>query len=47
MMRQDSVSFVSQAEYEPISNIDDLVSFKDKAGNSAAHHLAFMGLVRR
>ena len=46
-MRKDSASFWSEAEYEPITSIDDLVSFKDKAGNTAAHHLAYIGLLRR
>jgi len=42
--RASSVSFVKSTQVHPLKTVDDLKLFKDKAGNCAAHHLAFVGL---
>jgi len=44
MQRQQSLEFVSKAEYEPLESIADLVSFTDKLGSTAAHYCAQIGL---
>jgi adenylate kinase family enzyme len=44
--RQDSAGFFQMNYYEPIMQMSELVSFADKAGNSAAHHAAIMKLKR-
>eukprot|EP01038_Epipyxis_sp_PR26KG_P004361 gene4361-6169_t len=44
--RQSSVYFFSTLEYEPIESITQLIKSKDKSGNSALHHCAFIGLIR-
>jgi hypothetical protein len=44
LLRQTSSGFHDRVGYDPIASIDDLITFTDKAGNCAAHHLAFIGL---
>jgi hypothetical protein len=44
--RQTSVSFVKTRNLTPFSDIKHILTFKDKAGNTAAHHAAFMGLTK-
>ena len=46
LARQNSGVFDSIKAYEGIVDIDYLVLSKDKAGNTAAHHAAFIGLPR-
>ena len=42
--RQTSVTFVKRKDLSALANIDQILTFKDKAGNTAAHHAAFIGL---
>ena len=46
LLRQDSAAFMAMDHFIAIDNIDDLCRFKDKNGNSAAHHAASIGLNR-
>ncbi len=46
MRRQKSAGFYSLHQYCPIKTIAELTSFRDKNGNTAAHHAANMGLHR-
>jgi SpoVK/Ycf46/Vps4 family AAA+-type ATPase/DNA-binding transcriptional MerR regulator len=46
IIRQTSEIFYSLPNYEPLDNITELIKFQDKAGNSAAHHAAFIGLIK-
>jgi hypothetical protein len=46
MCRAQSVEYHGRAEFEPIDSLEELIAFKDKNGNSAAHHCAFMGLTK-
>lgn len=44
MTRQASQAFWECDAYEPLDNMDQLLHYKDKAGNTAAHHAAYMKL---
>ena len=44
--RQSSVYFFSNLEYEAIETLPELIRSKDKSGNTALHHCAFIGLLR-
>jgi hypothetical protein len=44
--RQNSAGFYSMHQYHAIEKIEELVSFRDKNGNGAAHHAASIGLRR-
>lgn len=46
MFRAQSIEYHSRQEFEPITVIDDLILFKDKNGNTAAHHCAAVGLLK-
>ena len=41
--RQSSAGFADLASYQPITQLDHLVNYKDKAFNTAMHHAAFIG----
>jgi SpoVK/Ycf46/Vps4 family AAA+-type ATPase len=46
LQREESLQFWSNERFDPITDFNDLVRFRDRAGNSAAHHLAFMRLFK-
>ena len=41
---QQSIMYSECDSFDALDSIDQLISYKDKAGNTAAHHCAFMGL---
>jgi hypothetical protein len=46
LMKQSSDGFDQLDQYEPLEDLNSLLRNRDKAGNSAAHHAALIGLGR-
>ena len=44
MGRLTSMTFNDLTAFEPLQDMDHMITFKDKAGNTAFHHAAFIGL---
>jgi hypothetical protein len=44
--RETSVSFIKTRNLTALTQLNHILTFKDKAGNTTAHHAAFMGLTK-